>query len=291
MARRDPNNHALADETGNIVESYEYDAWGNVLTVRDGAGNPLTESALGNRFLFQGREYSWSTGLYNFRARWYDPETGRWLSNDPIGISGGLNQYVFCANNPVNMTDPDGRAPWMLIGAAIGGGLDLAVQLAQGRSFSEVNWVSVGAGAASGALGAGLGANVARLTASITARAALNAVGSAAIGAGVQTARNAIEGNNLGAGVGSAAVVSGVLGGVGSATGDLIERGVVSMSQNSRFIQSLLDGGVLEGTRPGYLLPGEVLPPSAGSTAGTAIGIGISNLGPLFPSSSSEPCK
>lgn len=291
MARRDPNNHALADETGNIVESYEYDAWGNVLTVRDGAGNPLTESALGNRFLFQGREYSWSTGLYNFRARWYDPETGRWLSNDPIGISGGLNQYVFCANNPVNMTDPDGRAPWMLIGAAIGGGLDLAVQLAQGRSFSEVNWVSVGAGAASGALGAGLGANVARLTASITARAALNAVGSAAIGAGVQTTRNAIEGNNLGAGVGSAAVVSGVLGGVGSATGDLIERGVVSMSQNSRFIQSLLDGGVLEGTRPRYLLPGEVLPPSAGSTAGTAIGIGISNLGPLFPSSSSEPCK
>ena len=214
-----------------------------------------------------------------------------WLSRDPIAENGGINLYQYCANNPVNMTDPDGRAPWMLIGAAIGGGLDLAVQLAQGRSFSEVNWVSVGAGAASGALGAGLGANVARLTASITARAALNAVGSAAIGAGVQTTRNAIEGNNLGAGVGSAAVVSGVLGGVGSATGDLIERGVVSMSQNSRFIQSLLDGGVLEGTRPGYLLPGEVLPPSAGSTAGTAIGIGISNLGPLFPSSSSEPCK
>ena len=101
--------HALADETGNIVESYEYDAWGNVLTVRDGAGNPLTESALGNRFLFQGREYSWSTGLYNFRAQWYDPETGRWLSNDPIGISGGLNQYVFCANNPVNFVDPWGE--------------------------------------------------------------------------------------------------------------------------------------------------------------------------------------
>ena len=108
MARRDPNNHALADETGNIVESYEYDAWGNVLAVRDGSGNPLSESAIGNRFLFQGREYSWATGLYNFRARWYDPETGRWLSNDPIGISGGLNQYVFCANNPVNFIDPLG---------------------------------------------------------------------------------------------------------------------------------------------------------------------------------------
>jgi uncharacterized protein RhaS with RHS repeats len=44
--------------------------------------------------------------------RWYDPITGRWLSNDPIGISGGFNQYVFCANNPVNFVDPSGRTPF-----------------------------------------------------------------------------------------------------------------------------------------------------------------------------------
>jgi uncharacterized protein RhaS with RHS repeats len=43
--------------------------------------------------------------------RWYDPITGRWLSNDPIGISGGLNQYVFCGNNPVNFRDPFGLDP------------------------------------------------------------------------------------------------------------------------------------------------------------------------------------
>ena len=40
--------------------------------------------------------------------RWYDPITGRWLSKDPIGISGGLNQYVFVGNNPVNFRDPFG---------------------------------------------------------------------------------------------------------------------------------------------------------------------------------------
>ena len=102
--------HALADETGVIVESYCYDAWGRVLGVYDTFNVPLStsHSSLGNRFLWQGREYSWSTGLYYFRARWYDPITGRWLSNDPIGISGGLNQYVFCANNPVNSRDPFG---------------------------------------------------------------------------------------------------------------------------------------------------------------------------------------
>lgn len=43
-----------------------------------------------------------------FRARWYDPETGRWLSKDPIGIAGGLNQYVAFGNNPVNFVDPSG---------------------------------------------------------------------------------------------------------------------------------------------------------------------------------------
>jgi RHS repeat-associated protein len=98
---------ALTDGAGNIVESYRYDAWGRT-TVYDASGNPLSASAVGNRYCWQGREYSWKTGLYFFRARWYDPVTGRWLSNDPIGISGGLNQYVFCANNPVNFGDPFG---------------------------------------------------------------------------------------------------------------------------------------------------------------------------------------
>lgn len=100
--------HAIADETGVIVESYRYDAWGRVLGIYNGSGTPLTESVIGNRILWQGREYSWKTGLYYFRARWYDPITGRWFSNDPIGISGGLNQYVFCADNPVNCRDAFG---------------------------------------------------------------------------------------------------------------------------------------------------------------------------------------
>lgn len=102
--------HALTDESGTIVESYDYDAFGRVLGVFDADGNPLAQSAVGNRWLFQGREYAWVTGLYNFRARWYDPISGRWLSKDPIGISGGLNQYVACRNNPVNFIDPDGES-------------------------------------------------------------------------------------------------------------------------------------------------------------------------------------
>ncbi|MBM4164689.1 MAG: hypothetical protein FJ222_09665, partial [Lentisphaerae bacterium] len=112
-ALRDHQNTVWAwvDESGNVAESYDYDAWGRVLGIYDGEGASMAQSAIGNRFLFQGREYSFATGLYHFRARWYDPVTGRWLSNDPIGIEGGLNQYVFCGNDPVNYSDPDGQNP------------------------------------------------------------------------------------------------------------------------------------------------------------------------------------
>ena len=101
--------HVLVDEDGLIVEYYYYDAFGNLMKMRDVNYNLITESVYGNRFLFQGREYDYDTALYYFRNRWYEPETGRWLSPDPIGISGGLNLYAFCGNDPVNYIDPEGK--------------------------------------------------------------------------------------------------------------------------------------------------------------------------------------
>jgi RHS repeat-associated protein len=111
---------ALVDALGNVVESYRYDAYGRT-TIFDSTGTEIAnhQSAVGNRYLWQGREYDSATGLYYFRARWYIPGiedssgrslgVGRWLSKDPIGISGGLNLYVFCGNNPINFTDPFGE--------------------------------------------------------------------------------------------------------------------------------------------------------------------------------------
>jgi RHS repeat-associated protein len=92
-----------------VTESYQYDAWGRVTTYNL-TGGVIAASALGNRYLFTGREYSYRTGLCHYRARSYDPVTGRFLSADPIGISGGVNLYAYCANNPVNFVDPDGLA-------------------------------------------------------------------------------------------------------------------------------------------------------------------------------------
>ena len=101
---------AVVDANGAVAERYEYDAWGKVLSVTDADGNMLSRSAIGNRILWQAREYSWTTGLYYFRNRWYDPVIGRWISKDSIGIQGGINLYEFCKNIGPNATDPFGYA-------------------------------------------------------------------------------------------------------------------------------------------------------------------------------------
>ena len=93
------------DSQNNIVAHWQYDAWGNVLS---GEMGPSAAVLATLRYRFQGREWSAATGLINFRMRWYDAETGRWLSKDPIGLNGGLNLYAFCADDPANKKDPLG---------------------------------------------------------------------------------------------------------------------------------------------------------------------------------------
>ena len=90
------------DSQNNIVAYWQYDAWGNIIS-EDVA--PSAAALASIRYRFQGREWSAATGLINFRMRWYDAETGRWISKDPIGLSGGLNLYAFCGNAPILYTD------------------------------------------------------------------------------------------------------------------------------------------------------------------------------------------
>jgi RHS repeat-associated protein len=59
---------------------------------------------------FTGREDD-TTGLMYFRARYYDPNFGRFVSEDPVGYYGGMNFYAYAGNSPVNYYDPSGLAP------------------------------------------------------------------------------------------------------------------------------------------------------------------------------------
>jgi RHS repeat-associated protein len=70
--------------------------------------NQRKESSVGNTTLFHGREYDPETGLYYFRARYYHPELGRFLSSDPNGYEDSLNPNQSFLNNPINFTDPYG---------------------------------------------------------------------------------------------------------------------------------------------------------------------------------------
>jgi RHS repeat-associated protein len=58
---------------------------------------------------FTGRELDSESGLYYYRARYYDPYLGRFISEDPIGFDGGINFYAYVDNNPLNATDPSGN--------------------------------------------------------------------------------------------------------------------------------------------------------------------------------------
>ena len=98
---------AITDATGNVVESYRYDAFGEV-AIFDGAGAPLSASAVGNSFLFTGRELDPETELYHYRARAYSPQLGRFLQRDPLGQAPDVNVFRYVGNHPLDATDAFG---------------------------------------------------------------------------------------------------------------------------------------------------------------------------------------
>ena len=84
--------------------AYATDVWGNPM--------PASSDSWWKGALYMG------SGLYYMRARWYEAKTGRFLSEDPLGLAGGINQYVYAGNDPVNGIDPFGLGPcwWELRG-------------------------------------------------------------------------------------------------------------------------------------------------------------------------------
>lgn len=86
--------------TGAVAQRIEYDPYGRV----------LDDSAPGfQSFGYAGGLTDVDTALVHFDARELDPNAGRWLTLDPIGLSGGLNEYAYVGGDPINAIDPTGN--------------------------------------------------------------------------------------------------------------------------------------------------------------------------------------
>jgi len=201
----------IANEQGNVVEGYVYEAYGapTILVPANGqasvrwdgndavsagtyGSNPALRpySPAGNLWFFTGRQYDPESGLYNYRARHYHPDLGQFMSADPIGNWGDPanlgNAYAYVGNNPGSLRDPSGLCPWCPITAGIGAGIGFGLGVWQNRdrlhqleAWGEVGLytgVGAGAGLAIGTIagsGAGVSAFAAMSTTATATRVAL----------------------------------------------------------------------------------------------------------------------
>jgi RHS repeat-associated protein len=125
---------AILSDNGDVTEKYSYDAFGKPKIFDKWGTERTTGTAIGNRFLFQGREWVAEPGIYDFRHRMYQPELGRFLQTDPMGLqtegeklsagqkalfspggvspeaftSSEMNLFRYCGDDPVDGSDPLG---------------------------------------------------------------------------------------------------------------------------------------------------------------------------------------
>ena len=107
----------LLDYNGKVYQRYSYSAYGETTIAkhRDKSENSFVE----NPYTYTSRELDHRTGFYYYRSRWYNPNTGRFLSTDPIEFEAGdSNLYRYVGNNPISFIDPDGETP-VLVGIFI----------------------------------------------------------------------------------------------------------------------------------------------------------------------------
>jgi RHS repeat-associated protein len=96
---------SLSSSTGAIANTYTYDSFGNTTN---------STASVSNYFRYTAREFDTETNLYYYRARYYDPNVGRFLSEDPGRFPGGINFYTYVENDPIGLVDPFGFCPWQV---------------------------------------------------------------------------------------------------------------------------------------------------------------------------------
>jgi RHS repeat-associated protein len=100
---------SLSNVQGSLAQTYSYDSFGKQTAISGSITNP---------FRYTAREFDSETGIYDFRARYYDPQIGRFESEDPLSTkSDDLDLYSYVHNSPADETDPCGLGRWYDCGA------------------------------------------------------------------------------------------------------------------------------------------------------------------------------
>ncbi|MGC2330201.1 MAG: RHS repeat-associated core domain-containing protein [Candidatus Acidiferrales bacterium] len=120
---------SLTASNASIAQSYTYDSFGNTTT---------SSGSLTNFFRYTAREFDTETNLYFNRARYLDPSSGRFLSEDPIRFKGGNDFYSYVQNSPLDRTDPRGLCKDCPSGRWSGAGTNFGGILVMGGVFTGI---------------------------------------------------------------------------------------------------------------------------------------------------------
>jgi RHS repeat-associated protein len=191
---------SLGDKQGSVVDLV--DEHGVVLNhfVYDGFGSRTGVTGVDFRFGYTGRELDRETGLYYYRARYYDPKVGRFISEDPVGFGAGdTNLYRYVNNNPTNFTDPSGMIAPLIAAGMVAMGImnaliDVNIQLQVNKMTdrTDMNWASVGVSFATGMIGFGL-AQKATQASSLAWKIAANPLTQRAVDSGIDGVGKIVE--------------------------------------------------------------------------------------------------
>ena len=250
---------AITDLNGKLVEARHFDAWGKVLSITDGNGNKLENLLLDRGYT--GHEHLASVGLIHMNGRLYDPTLHRFLQpdnyvQDPFNTQ-NFNRYGYCLNNPLVYVDQNGEFWHIVVGALVGGVVNLVANLNNSQGFWEY-LAAFGVGALGGAVTAAVGgsdggASFLAITGTAAGMGALT-MGTNSIIA--QTGPNFSGMNNVNWGtVGKNALVGGASGFASGAVGVwATNSGMLVKGINSPVLRSLVASPLASGT--GHIVGG-----------------------------------
>ncbi|AEG01995.1 RHS repeat-associated core domain-containing protein [Methylomonas methanica] len=216
---------AITDQSQHTVNTYAYDPYGKLMAQTETIQQPF-------KYAGQVGIQAEGNNLYYMRARYYDADTGRFISEDPIGHQGGLNLYAYVGGNPIMLVDPSGQVdvPSLLLNSA-------AFTLSTGEAIAGIG-IMVGSGGTAFPIG--------------LAAAVHGEFGMANAGIGIQ---NALFGTN------SPGVAESVLGAIGGNAGEKLGKVVdlgADLFGGLRATGGLMNAGVKETASAGVDITGAV---------------------------------